>query len=299
MAFIPKPKKTDSDNSVQAPQQAPVLRSSAPGARLSRPSSQFGAPAPSSSMSGNPNSPMAGGGDFGRFVSLGEYLGQNQQQAGEMAGKVGGSVQSSGNNAQAGVNKLETSFNSAVGQTDKSKYGASGNTNKFTGTNLETFNPAGYAAAQAAATDASDRANNLMTAGGVQNQLGNTYNQTSQSLGEGMWDAAQAQQAGGGRFAQLAARYGNLGQTLTDANARAQAAYDAMQAKNAAWDEEQRKKKAAADAAAQADAQSAADAQEAQQAPAEQRETVGTVRGSAKNNQSGMDPDDKKKNRKD
>lgn len=236
MAFIPKQNKNEPeeqrmDAKDQRTPGAPRF-SGAGFAPSSAPNKSMAGGSPS--MAGNPNSPMAGGGSFGRFVSLGEYMGQNQNQAQAMAGKVAGNTQQAGQQAQGQIRGLENSFNRGLTSADKSIYGQ--NARSAPGTSLENANPQGYEAASKAAQTASQQASGLGNAGGVQNSVKDAYSAQGQSSGEGLWDAAQAQQAGGGRFAQLAARYGNLSQALNDANARSGAAYESLQKRNTQWD---------------------------------------------------------------
>ncbi len=240
MAFIKKSNRQEET----APQDAngPV--------RLS--GGSYIAPQPNQS---NPNAPVVngesaggnGGGQFGRFVSLGEYLGQNQQQAGGMAQRVGDSAQKAGANSAGEIRGLESSFAKGIARSDKSTNGA--NATQMTGNDLNTFNPGGYEAASKNAMQAGQQNAALSNASGVQTNLNNAYAAQGQSAGEGLWDAAQAQQAGGGRFAQLASRYGDLGGMLNAANERSVKAYADLQARNAAWDADQERKKREADAA--------------------------------------------------
>jgi len=98
----------------------------------------FGAPSAGSS-----------GGQFGRFVSLGEYLGQNQPQAERMASKVGTSVAKEGRAAETEQRRMVAGYGGAV---------AGGKTQAR---GLQAYAPERYTAAQQSSLSAEQRAKGL------------------------------------------------------------------------------------------------------------------------------------------
>lgn len=180
----------------------PVMKASAPS---------FGAPSAGSS-----------GGQFGRFVSLGEYLGQNQPQAERMASKVGTSVAKEGRAAETEQRSMSAGYGGAV---------AGGKTQAR---GLQAYAPERYTAAQQSSLSAEQRAKGLGTTGGIETEIKRAYSASPSSSGESLMDAALTQQAGGPGFAQTQSRYSNLQQMLSDANTRSAAAFDKAQADFAA-----------------------------------------------------------------
>lgn len=175
------------------------------------------APAP-----GAPAAQSTGGGSFGRFVSLGEYMGANQGQGQRMANKVNSSVAQQGAAAKNQVDNLTRTYSANLA--NKGTAGAGGRGMS------EAMAPQ-YEQATGAVTAAQDRANNLNTFGGVQNNVEQVYRNPNSTRGESLWDTAQTQQGGGAKFAQTQARYGNLQQYMTDQNARQQGFYDQAKAR--------------------------------------------------------------------
>lgn len=248
MAFI-RPRKDEQQEEVR-----PNPKDTARAQRFSAPSG-FSRPAPGGRGTQAPNmqggdGQMAGGGDFGRYVSLGEYLGQNRPQAQGMADKIGNSAQNAGAAAEKQAKGLETTFNRNTRFADKTIYGE--RAMSLPGASIEESNPEGYASASRAVQSASDQNANLGNMEGVGTNIKDAYSSKGHSQGESLWDGALAQQAGGGRFAQLSSRYGNIGNMLNTANERSRQTYADMQARNAAWDEEQERKRREAEEAARA-----------------------------------------------
>jgi len=175
------------------------------------------------------------GGQFGRFVSLGEYLGQNQPQAERMASKVGTGAAQEGAKAQLENKRIEASYGGAL---------AGGKTQAKS---MSEFAPERYAEAQKASTSAEQRAQALGTVGGVQEQVRQAYAQSPSTAGEALMDAALTQQAGGRGFGEIQSKYGNLQQMLSGANERSAQAFDKRQADLAAASaaEEERKRREA------------------------------------------------------
>lgn len=180
----------------------PVMKASAPS---------FGAPSAGSS-----------GGQFGRFVSLGEYLGQNQPQAERMASKVGTSVAKEGRTAETEQRSMAAGYGGAV---------AGGKTQAR---GLQAYAPERYTAAQQNSLSAEQRAKGLGTTGGIETEVKRAYSAAPSTAGESLMDAALTQQAGGPGFAQTQSRYGNLQQMLSDANTQAAASFDKARADAAA-----------------------------------------------------------------
>lgn len=197
------------------------------------------APMKASAPSFGAPSAGASGGQFGRFVSLGEYLGQNQPQAERMASKIGTSVAQEGKAAQTEQRKMSSSYNRAVG------------TGQTEARGLQAYAPERYTAAQQGSLSAEQRAKGLGTTGGIETEVKRAYSAAPSTAGESLMDAALAQQAGGPGFAQIQSRYSNLQQMLSDANTRSAAAFDRAQAdaaaaaaaKKAKNDEDERRRK--------------------------------------------------------
>ncbi len=250
MAFIRPDRKGNEkeEQRLDAKDAGSVRRFSVPAANA-RFSAGMGRGQQAPNMQGG-DGQMAGGGDFGRYVSLGEYLGQNQQQAQGMANTVGNSAKNAGASAENQIKGLETTYNRNSRLSDKSIYGE--NARSSPGASIEEANADGYASASRAAQSASTQNANLGSMEGVGTNMKDAYSAKGHSQGEALWDGALTQQAGGGRFAQLSSRYNNIGNLLNAANERSKQAYAGVQARNAAWDAEQEKKRKDAEDAARA-----------------------------------------------
>lgn len=239
MPLIPtKQQQKPDDEEVRNGQPVPAGRGGGGGGGMGG-----AAPAP---VGGAPQ--QSGGGSFGRFVSLGEYMGANQGQGQRMAGKVNASVAQQGAAAKNEADNLARTYSANIANNGTASVGGRG---------MDKAMAPQYEKATGSATAAQDRANSLNTFGGVQTNVDQVYRNPNSTRGESLWDTAQTQQGGGSSFAQTQARYGNLQQYLGDQNTRQQGLYDqakaredsAAAANSAAASEEERKRRLAEAAA--------------------------------------------------